>query len=332
MTAGAVGAAALLLAPLILSPYARLVVSYALALALAALAVNLLLGHTGLLSLGHAAYFGAGAYAGGFLYAFTPLTALEQYLLAGVTTATALAALFGAVCVRATRIHFTILTLASAQIVHSLFISGIAFRPFGGVGHGLFLLGGGGLYIPRFTIAGVELEGEAFDVAVYYVIAGAFLGSAGLLWRILHSPFGTVLRAIRDNEERALFVGIRVRRYRWYAFVLSGVFAGLAGGLWGQLSRQVTPQQLHWLFSAELVLAAVLGGTRQFWGPVLGAFGLVALQELALRFTLGRGLVLGILLIAVVLVCPEGLAEALPALRRRLARLPVGLRGRWRPS
>lgn len=318
MVAGAVGAAALLLAPLVLSPYARLVVSYALALAIAALAVNLLLGHTGLLSLGHAAYFGAGAYAGGFLYAFTPLTALEQYLLAGVVTATALAALFGALCVRATRIHFTILTLAFAQIVHSLFISGIAFRPFGGVGRGLFLLGGGGLYIPRFTIAGAQLEGEAFDLAVYYVIAGAFLGSAALLWRILHSPFGTALRAIRDNEERALLIGIRVRRYRWYAFVLSGVFAGLAGGLWGQLSRQVTPQQLHWLFSAELVLAAVLGGTRQFWGPVLGAFGLVALQELALRFTLAHGLVLGILLIAVVLVCPEGLAAALAAARRRI--------------
>lgn len=320
---GAAAAAAVLLAPLLLSPYARLVVSYALALAIAALAVNLLLGHTGLLSLGHAAYFGAGAYAGGFLYAFTPLTALELYLAAGVVTATVLAALLGGVCVRATRMHFTILTLASAQVVHALFVGGLAFRPFGGVGHGLFLLGGGGLYIPRFTMLGVELEGEPFALAVYYVIAGAFLVSAAVLWRILHSPFGAALRAIRDNEERALFVGIRIRRYRWRAFVLSGVFTGLAGGLWGQLSRQVTPDQLHWLFSAELVLAAVLGGTRSFWGPVLGAFGLIGLQELAQRLTLGRGAVLGVLLIAVVLTWPQGLVAALPDVRRRFARAPA---------
>jgi branched-chain amino acid transport system permease protein len=309
-------AAVVLLAPLGLSPYARLVASYALALGIAALAVNLLLGHTGLLSLGHAAYFGAGAYAGGFLYAFTPLSALEHYLLVGVLTATALATLFGAVCVRATRIHFTILTLASAQIVHALFVSGLAFRPFGGVGHGLFLLGGGGLYLPRFTLAGAALEGPAFDVALYYVIAGAFLGSAAVLWRIVHSPFGMALHAIRDNEERALMIGLRVRWYRWSAFVLSGIFTGLAGGLWGQLSRQVTPQQLNWPFSAELVLAVVLGGMRGFWGPALGAAALVVLQEVALRATLARGLVLGLLLIATVALCPDGIAAAGAALRR----------------
>jgi branched-chain amino acid transport system permease protein len=323
MTAAGTAAAMVLLAPLVLSPYARLVASYALALAIAALAVNLLLGHTGLLSLGHGAYFGAGAYAGGFLYAFTPLSALEHYLLAGVATAAALAALFGAVCVRAIRIHFTILTLASAQIVHALFISGLAFRPFGGVGRGLFLLGGGGLYLPRFTVAGFALDGTAFDVALYYVIAGGFLGSAALLWRIVHSPFGAALHAIRDNEERALMIGIHVRRYRWYAFVLSGIFTGLAGGLWGQLSRQVTPQQLHWLFSAELVVAVVLGGMRGFWGPALGAVGLVLLQELALRATLAHGLVLGLLLIAMVFLSPGGIAAAGPAVRRWLfARKP----------
>jgi branched-chain amino acid transport system permease protein len=332
VTAGAAGLA-ILLAPLALSPYARLVVSYALVLAIAATAVNLLLGYTGLLSLGHAAYFGAGAYAGGLLYALTPLTALEHYLLVGVATAAALAALFGAICVRATRIHFTIFTLAFTQIVHAVFVSGLAFRPFGGFGSGLYILGGGGLYLPRFTMAGVELEGETFMVALYYVIAAAFFVSLALLWRIVHSPFGLALQAIRDDEVRAAMIGIRVRHSRWIAFVVSGVFTGLAGGLWGQLSRQVTPQQLHWLFSAELVLAAVLGGMRSFWGPVLGAFGLVALQELALRFLAFRGSILGVLLIAVVLGSPGGLVGSLAALvdraRRTRGRLdPTGL---WRP-
>jgi branched-chain amino acid transport system permease protein len=319
VAAGAAGVL-ILLAPLVLSPYARLVTSYALALAIAAMAVNLLLGQTGLLSLGHAAYFGAGAYAGGMLYALVPLTALEHYLLAGVATATALAALFGAICVQATRIHFTILTLAFTQIVHALFVSGLAFRPFGGFGSGLFLLGGGGLYLPRFTMVGVELEGDAFMVALYYVIAAAFFVSIGLLWRIQHSPFGLALRAIRDDEVRAAMIGIRVRRCRWVAFVVSGIFTGLAGGLWGQLSRQVTPQQLHWLFSAEIVLAVVLGGMRRFWGPVLGAFALVAFQELAQRGVAARGSILGGLLIGVVLACPGGIAEGLEALVTRLRR------------
>jgi branched-chain amino acid transport system permease protein len=317
MAAGA-AAIVILLAPLVLSPYARLVTAYALVLAIAAMAVNLLLGHTGLLSLGHAAYFGAGAYAGGLLYAVTPLTALEHYLLAGVATATGLAALFGAICVQATRIHFTILTLAFTQIVHAVFVSGLAFRPFGGFGAGLFLLGGGGLYLPRFTMAGVELEGDTFMVALYYVIAAAFLASMAVIWRVQHSPFGLALRAIRDDEVRAAMIGIRVRRCRWIAFVVSGVFAGLAGGLWGQLSRQVTPEQLHWLFSAEIVVAVVLGGMRRFWGPVLGAFGLVAFQELAQRVTAARGSVLGILLIAVVLACPGGIAEGLERLGSRV--------------
>jgi branched-chain amino acid transport system permease protein len=305
----------LLAAPLVLPAYMVLVLSYAVALAIACLGLNLLLGQTGLLSLGQAAYFGTGAYAGAFVYAFTPLTSLEAYLATGVVASTVLAAILGVLCVRATRIHFTILTLATAQVLHSLFISGAVFRAIGGQGRGLFLLGGGGLYIPRFTMAGVELPPETFSTAFFYVIVAAFGVALGLLWRVVHSPFGKALAAIRDNDTRATFIGIPVRRYRWYAFVISGAVTGLAGGLWGQLSRQVTPPQLHWLFSAELVLATVLGGTGHFWGPVAGAFALVAIQELALRATHLRGLVLGTLLVALVLVCPGGLAGGRAAFR-----------------
>jgi branched-chain amino acid transport system permease protein len=207
--------------------------------------------------------------------------------------------------------------------VHAVFISGLAFRPFGGFGFGLFILGGGGLYLPRFTMAGVELEGDTFMVALYYVIAAAFFVSSGLIWRIQRSPFGLALRAIRDDKVRAAMIGIRVRRCRWIAFVVSGVFTGLAGGLWGQLSRQVTPRQLHWLFSAEIVLAVVLGGMRRFWGPVLGAFSLVAFQELAQRVIAARSSILGVLLIVVVLGCPGGIAEGLEALLTRV-------RGPWK--
>ena len=314
------GGVALLLLPLVLSPYSLLMLGYALVFSIACLGLNVLFGNTGLFSLGHAAYFGLGAYAGGFIFAFTPVNSLEVYLASGVLTSTALSVVSGYLCVRATKIHFTILTLAFAQMVHSLFISGIIFRPFGGVGKGLFLIGGGGLYIPRFTILGGELDPSTFERVFYYVIVAAFLGCVCALWRILNSPFGKALRAIRDNETRAECIGIRVRQYRWYAFIISGFFTGLAGSLFGQWSRQVTPQQLHWLLSAQLVLATVLGGTRHFLGPVAGAIAFIVFQEVALRFTLHRSAVLGIILIAAVLVLPGGLAGWATTFSHRMRR------------
>ncbi len=311
----------LFLLPLLLSPYDLLVLSYALVFAIACMGLNLLLGYTGLVSLGHAAYFGVGAYAGGFLYAFSPIQSLELFLASGVLAAAALAVVFGFLCVRATRIHFAILTLAFAQMVHSLFISGIIFRPFGGVGRGLFLLGGGGLYIPRLTIIGIEFTPSVFHTAFYGVIVIAFGVCVLLMWRIVHSPFGQALQAIRDNETRAVCIGIRVARYRWCAFIISGIFTGLAGGLYGQLDRQVTPEQLHWLFSTKLVLATVLGGSRYFLGPVVGAFAFVAIQDIAVRFTLYRGLVFGLMLVAVVLASPGGLVGGAAEIYRRTHRL-----------
>lgn len=317
---GAVGVIFLLM-PLLLPAYYLIELCYALVFSIACLGLNLLFGTTGMLSLGHAAYFGVGAYAGGFLYAFSPVSSLEVYLLSGVLAATALATVLGFLCVRATRIHFTILTLALAQVVHSLFISGAVFRPFGGVGRGLFVLGYGGLYIPRLTILGIDIPPNQYVSALYYVILVAFFGAVGLLWRISRSPFGKALRGIRDNDTRAEFIGIPVRRYRWQAFIISGVFAGLAGSLFGPLDRQVTPQQLHWLWSAKLVLAIVLGGSRHFLGPVLGAFAFVALQGIALPYVEYRDLVLGAVLIAVVFVFPGGIAGSATVFLDNMRRL-----------
>lgn len=311
-------AAALVLMPQLLPPYILLLLCYALVFALACLGLNLLLGTTGLLSLGHAAYFGAGSYAGALLYRFADLESLELHLLVGVLAATLLAAVFGFLCTRATRVHFTILSLALAQIVHALVIDGALFRALGGVGEALYFLGGGSLYIPRLTILGVLHAPGEFIPAFYYVILAAVLGSGLVLWRIDCSPFGHALKAIRDNETRAIFIGLPVRRYRWIAFVLSAAFVGLAGGLYGQLARQITPEQLHWLFSAKLVLAAVLGGTRDFLGPLLGAFAYVALDEVSSSWVFGRRAIMGILLIAVIFAFPRGLAGAVTALLRKL--------------
>ncbi len=308
-----------LLAPAALSPYLLIIWCYALIFSIACLGLNLVFGTTGLLSLGHAAYFGAGAYAGAFLYRFADIHSFEVYFLVGILTSTLLAAGIGFLCVRATKIHFAILTLAFGQIFHSLFIDGAIFRLFGPLGWALYLVGEGSMYIPRLTILGIEFEPEEFIPAFYYVIVFAFCASVFLLWRINHSPFGKALRAIRDNQTRAVYIGIPVRQYRWYAFTISGVFLGLAGALYGQLDRQITPEQLDWLFSAELVLATVLGGTRDFIGPVLGAFVFIGLDEIAGRWAIGHNIMMGLLLMLVVFVFPRGLAGTLdlvPGIRK----------------
>jgi branched-chain amino acid transport system permease protein len=324
LTLGALASAALFV-PAIIPTYHLILLSGGLALGIACLAVNLLLGSAGLVSFGHAAYFGLGAYAGGFLYTLFDFDSMEVYLLAGMLAAGAAAALLGALCVRATRVHFTILTLALAQIVHSLFISGIVFRAAGGVGRGLFLLGGGGLYIPMLVVGGRVLTPKTFPTVMFYLTAVAFALSAWLLHRLTLSPFGRALRATRQNPTRAAFIGIPVRRYQWYAFMISGTITGLAGGLTGVLDRQVTPEQLHWLFSAKLILATVLGGAGYFWGPAVGAGMLVVLREIALRVTDYWGLTLGILLILVTALAPGGVV----GVAARLLRMPGPAERPW---
>lgn len=312
----------LLVLPAVASPYAVIVLSSAVALAIACLGVNLLLGYTGLVSLGHAAFFGVGGYAGAFLFTFGNLTGFEAYVLAGVAAAAGLAAVLGTVCVRATRGYFGILTLAFAQMLHALVISGAAFRPFGEHGKGYFLIGGGGLYLPRLTMAGQELEPPAFSIALYYAAVALLALCAGVLWLVVHSPFGLALRGIRDSEVRAAFVAVPVRDHRWRAFVLSAAVTGAGGALASQVARQVTPPQLDWLLSAQLVVATVLGGSRHFLGPVAGAFALTGLQELALRFALYHRLILGVVLVAVVLVLPDGIAGG-------VRRLVASVASRW---
>lgn len=319
----AAGLLALALLPLAVNAYYVILTGYALIFSIACLGLNLLLGHAGLLSLGHAAYFGLGAYTGAFLFTFADVTSFEAYLASGVASAVLVASVLGLLCVRTTRIFFTILTLAFTQMLQSLLVSGAAFRPFGEIGKGFFLIGDGGLYLPRLRLAGVELDPERFTTALHYVIVVAFASTILLMWRLLRSPFGMALRATRDNEMRARFIGIRVTWSRWVAFVISAAVMALAGGLFGQLIRQITPQQVGWFFSAELVVATVLGGTRTLAGPIIGAFALVTLAEAASRFLLSQHLVLGMLLIGLVAACPGGVAEASARLWARLRRRGV---------
>jgi branched-chain amino acid transport system permease protein len=297
--------------PYLLPPYQTILFSYGLIFAIAALGFNLLLGYTGLLSFGHSAYFGVGAYAAAFLVKYGGVRSLELFLLGGLLSSAVVAAVFGFICVRYTRIFFAILALALSQVLWSLAIK-------------LFWVTGGtdGLRVPTPTLLGGILAPAAGKVEFlsyryYYYVLAVFLAAAAVMWVIVHSPFGKALQAIRDNETRAEFVGVEVRKYRWVAFLVSGMFTGIAGALWVPLNGLVTPDILYWPFSGEIVFMTVLGGFRTFSGPIIGAIVFNFLKSYAVGLTVYWQFMLGIVLVILVLALPTGIVGTLGRLRRR---------------
>jgi branched-chain amino acid transport system permease protein len=314
LSAVVVAALVLVAVPLVAPTFQTITVCYGLVFAIAALGFNLLLGYTGLLSFGHSAFFGVGAYVAAMLVKYLAWTSMEAFLLAGAVCSALVAAVFGAVCVRYTRIFFGILTLALSQVLWSLALK-------------LFWVTGGtdGLRVPTPTLLAGALAptSDKMDFLAYryyYYVLVVFAVSVAVMWLVVHSPFGKALQAIRDNETRAEFVGVQVRRYRWVAFVISGAFTGLAGTLWVPLNGLTTPDVLYWQFSGRIVFFVVLGGFKTFWGPVLGAIAYNYLETYAVGFTVYWQLVLGLVLVLLVLTMPQGLAGTVDALMRRLRR------------
>jgi branched-chain amino acid transport system permease protein len=294
----------LALVPVIAGTYQTQLLTYGLTLAIAALGFNLLLGYTGLLSFGHSAYFGAGAYAVALMMRYLGVSSMELFLLGGIVCSAALAALFGVVCVRHTRIFFAILTLALSQVLWTL-----AYK--------FFWITGGtdGLRVPfsKLTLLGglIDFPGaDAFARFIsfyYYYVLVVFCACAALMWLIVHSPFGKTLQAIRDNETRARFLGVRIWRYRWLAFLVSGIFTGLAGTLWVPLNGLTTPDVLYWPQSGKIVFFAVLGGFRNFSGPIVGAVLFNYLEVYAIAVTEYWQITLGAILIILVTFLPAGI-------------------------
>ena len=314
---GAAVGAVLALAPLVLPPYQTILLGYGLVMAIAALGFNLLLGYTGLLSFGHCAYFGGGAYAVALLVKYGRTTSMELFLIAAVVASVLIAVLFGFACVRYTRIFFSILTMALSQVLWSL-----VFKFFWVTG------GSDGLRVPTPSLLGIAVDPRADKTTFlahryYYYVLVLFLAAAAAMWLIVNSPFGKALQAIRDNETRAEFVGVEVRRYRWLAFVVSGVFTGLAGALWAPLNGLTTPDILYWQFSGEIVFFTVLGGFRTFTGPIVGAIVFNYLKTYAIGFTTYWQLLLGAVLIVLVLVLPTGIVGTLARVRGRAAVVPT---------
>ena len=312
LIAAAMALGVLALVPLVAGLYQIQLLTYGLIAAIAALGFNILLGYTGLLSFGHSAFFGIGAYTVAFLLRDLGIHSMELYILIGVPIAALASALFGYICVRHTRIFFGILTLALSQVLYSLALK-------------LFWVTGGtdGLRVARPTLLATLLNFtgpgafQRFLTAYYYYVLIIFAICVVMMWVILHSPFGKALQAIRDNETRAAFLGIRIRQFRWLAFLISGTFTGLAGILWAPLNGLATPDVLYWTFSGEIVFTALLGGFRNFTGPIVGGIVYTYLKTYAVATTEYWQALLGAVLVLLVIVLPTGIVGALSQIARR---------------
>ena len=302
----------LLAAPYVVGPFHTLTLLYGLVFGIAALGFNLLLGYTGLLSFGHSAFFGAGAYTVAFMVKYLKIASMELFLAGSVLVAAIISVLFGFVCVRYTRIFFSILTLALSQVLWSL-----AFKFYWVTG------GTDGLRVPTPKLLGASAAADKMEFLAhqyYYYVLAVFVICVILMWVIVHSPFGKALQAIRDNETRAEFIGIRIRRYRLIVFVISGVFTGVAGALWAPLNGLTTPDVLVWTFSGEIVFMTVLGGFGTFVGPILGAVAFNYLKTYAVGVTVYWQLLLGTVLVVLVIALPTGIMGTINRLAAKLRR------------
>jgi len=290
-------------APFVLYP---VFVIKALCFALFACALNLLLGYAGLLSFGHAAFFGMSSYVTAHAVKEWALPT-ELGILAGVAVAAGLGVVFGALAIRRQGIYFAMITLALAQMVYFFALQ----APFTGGEDGIQA-------VPRGTLLGVIDLND--PLAMYFFVLVVFVAALLLIHRTVHSPFGQVLRAIRDNEPRAISLGYDADRYKLMAFVLSASLAGLAGSLKALTFQLASLTDVHWHMSGEVVLMTLLGGMGTILGPAVGAALVVTIQNYFASFGAWVTIIQGAIFVVVVLLFRRGIVGELKALAERLGR------------
>ena len=271
--------------------------SRVLVLGLAAMSLNFLLGFTGVLSFGHAAYFGLGAYGTALTLKYlAPSTPLA--VLVGVATGAVAAAIIGAMIVRLRGVYFAMVTIAFGQVFFF-----IAFRWNSVTG------GDDGVTGWKRQAIGLGqwvIDIQAHDKTFYYFTLALFAVGVGIMALLLRSPFGRTLLAIRENERRARFLGLPVEQHIWLSFVISCLFVALAGALYALLNNFTDPRALRWDQSGNFVIMAVLGGMRSFWGPLIGAAIFVLLQDYVSSHTENWMSFIGLFFVLIVLFFPRG--------------------------
>lgn len=276
----------------------------ALCFAIFASSLNLLLGYAGLLSFGHAALFGGAAYVTGHVVKVWGLP-FELGLVAGILTGALLGLTFGLLTSRRQGIYFALITFALAQMVYFLAVQ----LPFTGGEDGLQA-------VPRGSFLGLlDLRD---NLTLYYVVLAAFIGAIFFVHRTVNSPYGQILRSIRDNEPRAISLGYRPDTFKIIAFTLSGALAGLAGGLKTIVFGIASLTDVYWHTNGEVVLMTMLGGVGTLFGPVVGAFIVVGIQNLLAETGAWVTIIQGIVFVVVVMAFHRGIVGELGPLATRL--------------
>ncbi|VTU45240.1 branched-chain amino acid ABC transporter permease [Variovorax sp. PBL-E5] len=294
------GAIVLLAAPWVAYP---IFLMKLMCFALLAASLNLMVGYVGLLSFGHAMFFGAAGYATAHavkVWGFDPALGV----LFGAAVAAAIGALTGVLAIRRAGIAFSMITLACAQLVYF-----IALRsPFTGGEDGI-------QNVPRGSLFGLLKLDD--NLTLYYVVMVAVVAAFWLIWRVVYSPFGQVLTAIRDNEPRAISLGYRVNRYKLLAFTLSAALAGLAGGIKSIVFQIATLTDVSWVTSGEALLMGIVGGLQTLLGPVVGALVVVSMENALSGFAEVVLIVQGVVFVLVVMLFRRGIVGEINAKFKR---------------
>ncbi len=290
-------AAFLICCPFLLPTYWTFILGEILIMTLFSMSFNLLLGYTGLLSFGQAGFFGVGAYSTALLI-LKGCQSLSLIMLAGIVSATLAAAVIGFLCVRRDEIYFAMITLGFGMMLFTIAHNWIELT---GGSDGLPLA-----ILPSLQLPGVELS--LFDPRnMYFFILAVVIVGIFFLWRLVQSPFGLILTAVRENKERLTFVGADVRMVRLTAFTIAGGLAGLSGALFCLFNSMATPDFMHWSYSAKPVLMTILGGSEVFLGPAFGAAVFFLLEQAITTMTDNWMIFLGAILIPVVIFFPRGI-------------------------
>jgi branched-chain amino acid transport system permease protein len=311
-----IGTVGLALLPYVVPPYyAGLMIPF-FGYSIALLGFNLLFGYTGLLSFGHAMFLGLGAYGAAVMAGTFGIKYFEVVLVVVIVASVLIAFPIAILCARYVGIFFGMLTLAFGMLFYSFLFK-------------FYYLTGGdsGMRVPRMNIMGLAFERynkiEFLAGPFYYYCLGLLVIAGLLMWRIVQSPFGLHLQALRDNARKAEYLGVHVHRFRLAAFVISAAFGAVGGAILGFRVGLADPELVYWTHSGQLVFMTVLGGFSNFFGPIIGALSYTLLQDQLQSLTEYWRSMLGIILALIVIGFPEGIAGLATGLRRRRARRPA---------
>jgi len=265
------------------------------------LGFNLLLGYTGLLTFGHALFVALGAYTATFLMLKLSIMYMEILILISIMISAFIGALIGVLCVRYVKVYFAMLTLAFAELFYSILLK--SYYTTGG-DEGMRVLRP---YLLGFSLS--EVPKMQFLSGSYYYYAFALLAIATfVMWRIVSSPFGLCLKSIRENPNKAKYLGIDIIRYKWYSFIIASVYGAVGGALLAPITGHVDVGLAYWTHSGTIVFMVLLGGFENFLGPLIGALVYIYLQDAVMSITQYWRIIFGVILAFIVIAAPGGLA------------------------